>query len=430
MFRTAVSPFVSGDQRDRRPEPAVEELFEHPERVRLVEWAAASGPKTSVVLSATVAVLAFITGLSDLSATTVSLAGPLGGLFPGATGLVRLYGVFFAFLIGAVTVGLRRRLRLAWYGAVLALPLAALLPLLTADPTDVPLFAAAVLAVGHVLVNREEFDRAVDLTAFQTAALVAFLAVQVYGTVGTYALREEFVGVESATDAVYYIVVTGTTVGYGDATPTTQLTKLFTLSVIVLGTGSFTVATGSLLVPAIESRISSAFGNMNASELSLLEDHVLVLGHGDVTEPLLEELRGTTDLVVVTADTETAAGLREDGVNVVTADPTDAEALRGARIADAAGVVVATADDANDVLAVLAARQANPDVRIVAAATDRRHVDKLENVGADRVITPTVIGGRLLGRAVMDGTGNPVEDALAESADAADAADADAADGR
>ena len=393
---------VGSDTREQGRDAALEELFEYGERVRLVDWSSFSGAKTSVLLVGAVAVVAFVTGLSDLSGGAVALDGPLAGLVPGAGGLMRLYAVFFAFLLGPLALGLRRRLKIAWYGTLVALSLAALLPLLTAEATDLLLLLAALVALPHVVRNRGRFDQAVDLSAFQAAALAAFLGVQLYGTVGAYAMRGAFTGVDSLTDAFYYIVVTGTTVGYGDVTPTTDVTKLFALSVIVLGTISFTVASGSLLIPALESRISSAFGNMSASELSLLEDHVLVLGHGDITAPLLDELDGETDLVVVTEDTDAASSLRERELNVLTADPTDAESLRDARIDVAEGVVVATADDARDVLAVLAARQENPDVRVVAAATDRKHVEKLKGVGADRVISPTIIGGQLLGRSVLD----------------------------
>jgi voltage-gated potassium channel len=421
LWRTDVGWRVAGDARERS-DSALEELFDHAERVHLVNWSTFSGAKATVILLGTVAVLSFVTGLSALSQSTIVLDGPLGGLFPGAENLIRLYGVFFAFVIAGLTVGLQRRVRVAWYATLVTLPLVALLPLLTADATDVPVLLLTLVASPLVVRNRNHFDQSLDLSAFQTAALAAFVGAQIYGTVGAFALREEFVGVESLTDALYYIIVTGTTVGYGDATPTTQLTKLFALSVIVLGTGTFTIASGSLLIPAIESRISSAFGNMSASELTLLEDHVLVLGHSELTEPLLDELGGTMDVVVVTEDTDAASALREGEHKVLTADPTETEALQDARIGAAAGVVAAADDDAVDVLAVLAARQANPDVRIVAAATDRKHVDKLYGVGADSVVSPTVIGGRMLGRSVAG------EDVADEDSTAGPDAD-DAADG-
>ncbi|MEF8851920.1 MAG: NAD-binding protein [Haloarculaceae archaeon] len=392
---------MSSDAREQGSDATLDELFDHAERVRLVNWSAFSGAKTSVLLLAAVAVVAFVTGLSDLSQGTVALDGPLGRLAPGAGDLLRLYGVFFAFLLGGLTVGLQRRVKVAWFGTVVALVLVALLPLFTADATDVPLLLVTLVALPHLVWNRGRFDQAVDLSPFQRAALGAFVGVQVYGTVGAYVMRQQFNGITTLTDAFYYIIVTGTTVGYGDATPSTELTKLFTLSVIVLGTGSFTIASGSLLIPAIESRISSAFGNMSASELTLLEDHVLVLGHSDMTEPILEELDGTTDTVVVTVDTDAASDLRDDGFDVLTDDPTDEEALLDARIDQASGVVVATEDDARDVLAVLAARQVNPDIRIVAAAQTQNNVSKLEGVGADSVISPLNIGGRMLGRSVL-----------------------------
>ena len=397
---------------------ALDELFHQSEPVPLVYWRAFSGVKTAVLLAGGTAVLTFVAGLSQFSRGSVMPTGPLAGVVPPATvDVLPLASVLVAFLLTGVAVGLRGQYRLAWYGALGCFPLVIALPLVTGAASDaVPALAGAV-GLGSAVANRAGFDQAVELTPFQTTALLAFVAVQVYGTVGTYAMRENFVGVDSLTDAFYYIVVTGTTVGYGDATPTTQVTKLFTLSVIVLGTGAFTVATGSLLIPALESRISSAFGTMTASELTLLEDHVLVLGHGELTEPLLDELATTADVVVVTPDADAAAALDDRAVNVLTADPTDEKPLLDARIDAARGVVVATDDDARDALAVVAARQANPDVRIVAAATDQRHVDKLEAVGADAVISPAVIGGRLLGQSVLEADADPFADVADDDAD-------------
>jgi voltage-gated potassium channel len=252
--------------------------------------------------------------------------------------------------------------------------------------------------------------------------------VFLYGTVGSYALREEFGALTSWSDAIYYVLITISTVGYGDITPTTLEAKWFSLSVVIFGTGAFTAAIGSFVVPAIESRMAAAFGNMTPSELTLLDNHVLVLGYSDLTDSLLDEL-ADEDVVVITDDSDEAADLKDRDVNVLTDDPTDGEALRNARIADARGVVVATRDDAQDVMAILAARKANPDVRVVGAANDYSNVDKLEKVGADEVISPMNIGGRILGRSIVDdisttnllrdGTGDGETDGEASETDTA-----------
>jgi voltage-gated potassium channel len=144
---------------------------------------------------------------------------------------------------------------------------------------------------------------------------------------------------------------------------------------------------------------------MTESQLDLLENHVLVLGYGDLTEPILEELSDGATVLIVTPEQERARMLTERGYDVLTADPSDEESLTRANVADARAVVAATNDDAGDALAILTARQLNPDLRIVAAATHRENVNKLKRAGADTVISPASIGGRLLAQSALGGHG-------------------------
>ncbi len=397
---------MSGDA----PEPsALEKLFYHTDNVRFIYWRQFSGAKPTVLLVGLITILSFITGLSNLSQPALQLDGPLANVLPGASFYAQFGGVLFAFVLGIVTVLLQRRKRVAWYAAIVVLPLLALLPLTTLQTTDIPLLVLVLLTEPLLVWNRDRFDQSLDLSPLQIASLSSIFGVVAYGTVGSYALRDQFVEVETLSDSFYYVIVTIATVGYGDITPISTEAKWFSLTVILLGTGAFTAAIGALVVPAIESRMAAAVGNMTASELKLLEDHVLVLGYGDITESLLDELVDETPLAVVTPDADIAADLKDDGINVLTDDPTDEDVLLDARIDEARGVVVATRDDARDVLAVLAAREANPEVRLVAAANRAKHADKLQRVGADEVISPMSIAGRLLGQSVL---GEPTADAL------------------
>ena len=400
---------MSGNAPDAPQQSALEKLFYHTDSVRFVYWRQFSGAKPTVLLVGLITILSFVTGLSNLSQATLTLDGPLAGVVPAAGLYARFAGVLFAFLLGVLAVLLQRRKRLAWYGVVVVLPLLGLLPLTTLQTTDIPLLVLVAVTEPLLVWNRDRFDQSLDLSPLQIASLLSIFGVIAYGAVGSYALRDQFGELQSLSDSVYFVIVTIATVGYGDITPLTPEAKWFSLSVILLGTGAFTAAIGALVVPAIESRMAAAFGNMTASELKLLEDHVLVLGYGDITESLLEEIPEEVDVVVVTPDPDVATKLNDEDVNVVTDDPTDEETLLEARIDEARGVVVATRDDARDVLAILAARQTNPDVRIVAAANHAKHVEKLRQVGADEVISPMTIGGRLLGRSVL---GQPAGEAL------------------
>ncbi|MFB6298140.1 MAG: NAD-binding protein [Salinirussus sp.] len=419
-----------GSASDETPEEAIEEVFYPHERIPLINWRQFSGAKPTVVLTGVIALFAFVTGLSNLSQEAIALNGPLAPVLPAAPAVARFAGVLFAFALGVVTAGLQRRKRIAWRVALVLLPALAVLPLTTLHARDGPLLLLILVATPLLIRNRSGFDQPMNLSPLQIASLSSIVGVGLYGTIGAYGLRNQFATINGWADAIYYVIVTFSTVGYGDITPTSATAKFFSLSVIIFGTGAFTIAVGALIGPAIESRMASAFGNMTASELNLLEDHVVVLGYGDVTESLLDELGDETEVVVVTPDAETAASLDDEGgaggrsVNVLTGDPTDESVLEDARLGVARGVVVGSDDDARDTLAVLAAENVNSDVRIVAAANEAKHVDKLRTVGADEVINPLTIGGRLLGRSVLDESDSAsVTSVLDEDSSESDAAD-------
>lgn len=361
------------------------------------------GTRVAVWLTTLAAVLSLATGIANI---TVGVgAGPLAGFVPdvfqetaGFTGTV----TGFLLLLGAR--GLRRRLRAGWYVAVVLLPLTAVQGVVQGSLFSLPLVVLSLLSIPAVALNRGRFDRSLSISNTQSAAILALAGSLTYGTVGAFALREEFEegAIETLLDALYYAVVTATTVGYGDIAPVTQRARLFGVSVVVFGAASFAVALGSVLGPAIEARLARALGTMTDTDYDLFEDHVLVLGHGDLTEPLLESLGEEYQTLVVVADTDDAARLRDRGVDVLVGDPSDDEDLLQAGVERARAVVAATERDERDAFAILTARELAPEVRIVAAATAQENVEKLRRAGADDVISPAVIGGQRLGRSALD----------------------------
>lgn len=356
------------------------------------------GPRAAVTLAGLVALLSVATGILNIGSTTVS--GPLAEFIPPTVQqTVGFTGALTGFLMLASVAGLRRGLRVAWISTLVLLPVTALQGLAASSIQSYPLVGLSVLSVLTLLWNRRLFERELDLSTTQIAALAAIVGAQVYGTVGTFALRDEFTNVDTLTDAFYYTLVTASTVGYGDVTPVagSDRATLFAMSVIVVGTASFAVALGTLLTPAIEARLATALGNMSDSQLDLLDDHLIVVGVGDLTAPILEEVADSgVQFIVITRDPDRATKLRERGYEVITADPTEDEPLRRAGIERARALVAATNDDAQDALAVLAARELNPALRIVVAATERENEKKLLRAGADEVLSPAAIGGHLL----------------------------------
>ena len=356
--------------------------------------------RVTVGLVMAVALLSLVTGIANIGSQTVF--GPLAVYVPPAVQRTAGFtGALTGFLMMASALGLRRGLRVAWTSTVVLLPVTAVQGLVQSSPLSLPLVVLSVLAVPNLIAHRRRFDRELSLSTAQLSALVAIVGAQVYGTVGAYALRENFTSIQTPVDAFYYTLVTASTVGYGDAAPTSQTARLFGMSVVVVGTASFAIALGTLLGPAIEARFTRALGRMTRTQLELLEDHVIVLGAGALTDAILEELEKATPYVLVTADPDWARELTDRGIDVLRGDPADEDTLRRAGLAEARAVIVASDDDATDALAVLTARHLRPEIHLAAAATNLENTEKLRRAGADAVISPAVLGGHLAARSAL-----------------------------
>lgn len=373
----------------------------------MADWRDRLGGRVTVLLTGLTALLSVGIGILNI---TTRPSGPLVEVLPPAVVQTAGFtGALTGFLLLGSAYGLRKGYRGAWNSTMLLLPLSAAQGLLQASEYSYPLVGLSLLALPIVGLNRRIFDRHVDFSLTQWASVAALVGALGYSTAGTYALREQFDGVNTLLDALYFSIVTASTVGYGDVTPAEgpggQLAKWFALSALVLNVAAFAVALGVLFTPAIEARLTTALGRMKDRDIDILERHVLVLGHGELTEPIIEELTDAgVEFLVITPDEAVTRTLRDRDLNVYTGDPSDEETLERAKVGEARAVVAATNNDAEDALSILTARQLNPEVAIVAAATERENVNKLKRAGANTVISPASIGGHLLVESALDRT--------------------------
>ena len=225
-------------------------------------------------------------------------------------------------------------------------------------------------------------------------AAVALAGVIVFGSLGYLALGFGFL------DAVYQTVTTITTVGFSEAKPFGAGEKVFTIVLVVVGTGIALYTFGTILEAVLEGRLKDLYGRRRMERtIANLSGHVIVCGWGRVGRALAQIVAGSGQAVVV-VDRD-ADRLAASAHPYVLGDATDDDTLRRAGIDRARALVPALDSDAANLFVTVSARALRPDLFIVARARGEGNDEKLLRAGADRVVNPQAIGGARMAAFVL-----------------------------
>lgn len=210
----------------------------------------------------------------------------------------------------------------------------------------------------------------------------------------------------SVFDALYMTVVTMSTVGYGEIHNLSLPGRVFTLGLIVVGrlTEAYVVLAFAELVLSEALREKWEQRRME-KQLARMSGHQIVCGWGRMGQEITEEFRRKrVPCVVVDVDAEKCRKLAELGIPYVHGEASSDQVLNAAGVARAAGLITVAPRDADNIFITLSARALNPKLFIVARSSYEEEVHKLEIAGADRVVSPYVIGARRIAAAVFQPT--------------------------
>ena len=199
-------------------------------------------------------------------------------------------------------------------------------------------------------------------------------------------------------DAFYMTLITLTTVGFGEVHPLSPQGRVFASFVMLVGVATVFVSFAILGDTLLRLELADYFGRRRRTRmLQHITGHYIVCGAGRVGRSVvLELLRGGAQVVLIDNDPNRVKWADGLGVIAMTADASNDETLRQARIDTAAGLVSAIASDAENVYVTLAAKELNPSLHVAVRASQEQAGDKLRRAGADTVLTPyTYIGHRL-----------------------------------
>ena len=221
--------------------------------------------------------------------------------------------------------------------------------------------------------------------------LLAILGIIIVGFLG-YILIEGL----SPLQSIYLLMVTLTTIGYGDVVPVTDTGKIFTICIIISGFTVGLYAVGKISAFFVEGELSKILKQRKMNKvLDSMNDHYIVCGYGKTGKSVLDDLlqRGL-DVVLIENNAERSEKLHEIYSKKfihLDADATTDEALLQAGIKRAKILISVLSTDAENLFVTLSAKDLNKDIKVITRVAETNSAEKFRKAGDDFIVSPIEI---------------------------------------
>jgi voltage-gated potassium channel len=222
-------------------------------------------------------------------------------------------------------------------------------------------------------------------------SLIAIILVLLFGVIGLMIIERY-----SVSEALYMVIITISTVGYGEVNELSNTGRVFVIILILLNMGVLAYSVSTVTSFILEGELRKHLKDYRVyQKVQNLSDHVIVCGFGRHGQEIVQELmKNKLKFVVIENNEQKVSEMRvQDDFLFIDGDATHDQILLEAGIIRAQSIIVTTGQDAENVFITLSARQLNPKLNIVSRAVDKITERKLIRAGASHVVVPERLGG-------------------------------------
>lgn len=210
----------------------------------------------------------------------------------------------------------------------------------------------------------------------------------------------------SFSDALWWGIVTSTTVGYGDYFPVTPGGRIVSIILMLVGISAFGFITASAASIFIENKLKEGMGLMNIK----FDNHIAIIGWNNKSKIVFEELvQDNPEAKIVIIDERERLDLKHKNAHFIHGDPSKDETLLKANIAKAHTVIVMADEklandsmaDAKSVLICLAVDKLNTNIHLIAEVLNEDNVSHFERANVNDIIISSQMSSRIMVRSAL-----------------------------
>ncbi len=271
-------------------------------------------------------------------------------VFLNSFGLVEVPRLMLGMGLQIMAAGLIFKARIAWTVSLLLLVCTATFFLWRSNGHSDLIIYTIVLAIMLVVYWRR-FDRS-SLAAGSLFAFIGIASLLVYAVFGSLYLGNEFQPpITDGITAFYFSIVSMSTVGFGDITPQTSASRLFTTSVIILGITIFATSISAIAGPIIGGNLRRLV--KGKTHTPMRKQHIIIAGVTPLAQNVYTALRARGHEVTVIVAPE-SSHVYPEGTDLIVGDATDTAVLEAAGAHDALYILALRSDDSENAFIVMA----------------------------------------------------------------------------
>jgi len=204
-------------------------------------------------------------------------------------------------------------------------------------------------------------------------------------------------------DSLFMTVITLSTIGYGESHPLNDSGRIFTIILIVFGTGVLGYGISSLTLMLFQGDLPNYLKRRKMEKvIARMSNHIIICGLSRTGLYTLGEIeRSGHHVVVIEKNEATIVKLEGRDIPYIIGDATSDENLLAAGVLQASAIITCLTSDAENAFVVITAKSLNPKVMAISKAESENASKKLTSVGTDKVVIPSMLGGMSMANTVL-----------------------------
>jgi len=244
-----------------------------------------------------------------------------------------------------------------------------------------------------------QFVEVLSTKRFELLTLLGLLLfITLTGAIAIYVLEDmKNPNITNMFEAIYWSLVTITTVGYGDIAPVSEMGRLIAMIIILLGVAMISFAT-SVIVSAFSEKLQALKEERIIESINHSDEFLIICGYGQMTKMFFRQANiKKMNYIILDREKERVEEAIKDGFKAIVDDASRYTTLsrfnvKGAKVT----VLCMSHDDVENIYITLNAKSINPQIRVIARASSSKIVSKYERAGADHILLPNQMASTMM----------------------------------